>query len=55
MYAIRSYYVNPSEIEVVKDYIKHQEVHHQKRSFEDEFRAFLKKYKVEYKEQYVWD
>ena len=47
--------VNPSEIDKVIDYIKNQEEHHQKRSFQDEFRAFLKKYKVEYDERYVWD
>lgn len=35
--------VNPTEIEVVVDYIKHQEQHHQKKSFQEEFRAFLKK------------
>ena len=35
--------VNPTEIEVVVAYIKHQEEHHTKRSFQDEFRAFLKK------------
>lgn len=47
--------VNPSEIDKVVDYIKNQEEHHQKRDFQDEFRAFLKKYKVEYDERYVWD
>ena len=47
--------VNPSEIDRVINYIKNQEEHHQKRSFQDEFRAFLKKYKVEYDERYVWD
>jgi|SRR5690554_6113404 len=47
--------VNPSEIDKVIDYIKNQEEHHQKRDFQDEFRAFLKKYKVEYDERYVWD
>ena len=47
--------VNPSEIDRVINYIKNQEEHHQKRSFQDEFRAFLKKYNVEYDERYVWD
>ena len=47
--------VNPSEIDVVKDYINNQKIHHKKRSFKDEFRAFLKKYNVEYDERYVWD
>lgn len=47
--------VNPSEIEVVKNYILNQEEHHRKKSFQEEFVAFLKKYNVEYDERYVWD
>ena len=47
--------VNPSEIDTVVNYITNQEAHHQKLSFQDEFRAFLKKYKVDYDERYVWD
>lgn len=47
--------VNPSEIEVVKNYILNQEEHHRKKSFQEEFMAFLKKYNVEYDERYVWD
>ena len=47
--------VNPSEIKVVTEYIQNQEEHHRNKTFQDEFRAFLKKYKIEYNEQYVWD
>jgi putative transposase len=47
--------VNPSEIGTVVNYITNQEAHHKKLSFQDEFRAFLKKYKVDYDERYVWD
>ncbi|MEN8121982.1 MAG: IS200/IS605 family transposase [Bacteroidota bacterium] len=47
--------VNPSEIDIVEKYIENQEEHHKKKSFQDEFRAFLKKYEVEYDERYVWD
>jgi putative transposase len=47
--------VNPTEIDVVTDYINNQEEHHKKRTFQDEFKAFLKKYKIEYDERYVWD
>ena len=34
--------VNPSETEKVIDYISNQRMHHQKISFQDEYRAFLK-------------
>ena len=47
--------VNPSEIDIVVKYIDNQPEHHKKMTFQDEFRAFLKKNKVEYDERYVWD
>ena len=47
--------VNPTEINIVKEYIKQQEKHHKKKSFQEEYRAFLKKYNVVYNEKYVWD
>lgn len=47
--------VNPSQTHIVKRYINNQEEHHKKKSFKEEFRAFLKKYEVEYDERYVWD
>jgi REP element-mobilizing transposase RayT len=47
--------VNPSEVDVVIRYISNQKEHHRKKSFQQEYKAFLKKYNVEYDEQYVWD
>ena len=47
--------INPSEVNVVINYINNQEEHHKIVMFQDEFRAFLKKYKVEYDVRYVWD
>ncbi len=47
--------VNPTEIEIVKQYILNQEEHYKKMSFQDEFLKFLKKYNVDYDERYVWD
>ncbi len=47
--------VNPTEIEAVTNYIQKQEEHHQVKGFQEEYRAFLKKYNVEYNEEYVWD
>jgi REP element-mobilizing transposase RayT len=35
-------------------YIRAQTEHHRKRSFEEEFLAFLKKHGVEYDPQYLW-
>ncbi len=47
--------INPSEIDTVVKYISDQKEHHKTKTFQDEYRAFLKKYKVEYDERYVWD
>ena len=47
--------VNPKQIEMVKKYIQNQEEHHRKKTFQDEYRQFLKKYNVDYDERYVWD
>ncbi|OIO16866.1 MAG: transposase [Ignavibacteria bacterium CG1_02_37_35] len=47
--------VNPSEIDKVIAYIENQEEHHKKKTFLEEYRAFLKKYEAEYDEQYIWD
>lgn len=47
--------VNPSEVDVVVEYISRQKEHHSKKTFQEEYRAFLKKYKVEYDERYVWE
>jgi REP element-mobilizing transposase RayT len=47
--------VNPKEIDVVIRYIQNQHEHHRKKTFQEEYRTFLKQYKVPYEEQYVWD
>ena len=47
--------VNPKEIDVVINYIKSQHEHHRKKSFKDEFIAFLNNYHIEYDERYIWD
>ena len=47
--------VGPSDLGSLCGYIDDQEKHHATRTFQDEFRMFLKKYAVEYDEAYVWD
>lgn len=47
--------VSQSDVERVEQYILNQESHHRRRTFQDEFRKFLKAYEVEYDERYVWD
>ena len=47
--------VNTAQLEVVKKYIINQIEHHKQKSFQNEFREFLKNYDTEYDERYVWD
>ena len=47
--------VNPSELEKVVEYIDNQHEHHKKRSFQQELLKFLKKYKVDFDERYLWE
>jgi REP element-mobilizing transposase RayT len=47
--------VGPSDLNALLHYIDNQEEHHKTRSFQDEYRAFLMKYGIEYDERYVWD
>ena len=44
-----------SDLSALLHYIETQEEHHRTRTFQDEYRAFLKKYGIEYDERYVWD
>ena len=47
--------VGPTGLDALCEYIDGQEKHHEARTFQDEFRMFLKKYGVEHDEAYVWD
>jgi putative transposase len=47
--------VSQSAVEEVRQYIRNQRTHHEQLSFQDEYRAFLKRYEIEFDERYVWD
>lgn len=47
--------VSQSNLEQVIRYIENQEEHHKQVLFEDEYRAFLAAYGIDYDERYVWD
>jgi len=47
--------VGPADLPALRRYIDEQETHHQKTTFQDEFRLLLKKYGVEHDERYMWD
>ena len=47
--------VNPAQVDRVIAYIENQKEHHKKRTFQNEYKAFLTRYQVEYNERYIWD
>ncbi|APF17420.1 hypothetical protein Cabys_669 [Caldithrix abyssi DSM 13497] len=44
-----------SQLQTVIQYIEKQEELHGKKTYQEEFIGFLKKYQIEYDERYVWD
>ncbi len=51
-YGVFSY--GQSGVDAVYKYIQNQEEHHKKQSFKEEYLNFLKKYRIEYDEQYLF-
>jgi len=47
--------VSQSNVKKVTAYIQRQKEHHKRQSFQDEFRALLKRHEIEFEERYVWD
>jgi putative transposase len=47
--------IGQSAVDEVTTYIAQQAEHHRKKTFQEEFRVFLRRYEIEYNEQYVWD
>ena len=47
--------VSPSKIDIVRRYIRNQEHHHQRSTFQSEFLAFLKSSGTHFDEKYLWD
>jgi putative transposase len=47
--------VGPADLGALVRYIDGQAMHHRKRSFQDEMRAFFVKYQIAFDKRYVWD
>jgi putative transposase len=47
--------IGQSQESVVRKYIDGQKEHHQRVTFQDEYRRLLQKYEIAYDERYVWD
>ena len=47
--------VSQSLLEKTIQYIRNQENHHRKMTFQEEFLALLKKHRIAYDERYLWE
>jgi REP element-mobilizing transposase RayT len=47
--------VSVSQLDKIIKYIRGQEAHHRKRSFQEEFLELLQKHRIEYDERYLWE
>jgi REP element-mobilizing transposase RayT len=47
--------VSPKDRDEAENYVRKQEEHHRRKTFQDEYRAMLTRYSIEFDEQYVWD
>ena len=47
--------VSQSEADKVEHYVATQEEHHRAVTFQEEFRKFLQRHRIEYDERYVWE
>jgi REP-associated tyrosine transposase len=47
--------IGQSGVEEVAKYVANQAQHYRVKSFQEEFRSFLKRYEIEFDERYVWD
>ncbi|MGH9456155.1 MAG: IS200/IS605 family transposase [Thermoanaerobaculia bacterium] len=46
--------VSASGVEAVRAYIRNQEEHHRRRTFEEEYRALLEAHGIEFDERFLW-
>ncbi|MCF8262781.1 MAG: IS200/IS605 family transposase [Melioribacteraceae bacterium] len=44
-----------SQLQIIINYILNQEVHHARKSFQEEYLEFLDKYKIQYDRKYIFD
>ncbi len=47
--------VSESQVENVRRYIEQQEEHHRTMTFQEEFRMFLSRHRLDFDERFVWD
>ena len=52
-YGVFSY--GQSQLDAVCNYISNQEIHHRKKTFQQEYREMLKKFEIPFEEKYLFE
>ena len=47
--------INPNQLDTVISDINNQQQHHQRKTFQEEYLGFLRKYNVPHDERFIWD
>ena len=47
--------VSPTQKDDVENYVRNQERHHRTKTFQEEYRGFLRRYGLPFDERHVWD
>ena len=47
--------VSESQVVAVREYVRRQEEHHRRRTFQEEFIALLRKHEIEWDERFIWE
>jgi REP element-mobilizing transposase RayT len=47
--------VSPKDLVLAEAYVRNQVHHHQRISFQEEFRAMLERYRIQFDERFLWD
>lgn len=47
--------VSESVVDRVREYIRRQKLHHQKQTFENEYRELLRLHQIDFDDSYLWD
>ncbi|MBP6004097.1 MAG: IS200/IS605 family transposase [Pyrinomonadaceae bacterium] len=47
--------VSESNVDRVREYIQRQKLHHQKQTYEDEYRQLLRLHQIDFDDRYLWD
>ena len=46
--------VSPSQLKAVRKYVREQDTHHRKKTFQEEYVEFLDRSGIEYDARYLW-